>query len=62
MEDYLRWDELTDFQKEMAIINYAAIRESEEQKPCSYARASKEVPYCTGFWVDIRYGYVTCNI
>lgn len=63
MEDYITdWNRLTDTQKELAIENYAAIREAEEQKPCSFERAKKLAPCCRGWWVDIRYGYVTCNI
>ena len=63
MEDYITdWNKLTDFQKEMAIANYAAIRECEEDTPCSRERAETFAPHCRGWWVDIRFGYVTCNI
>lgn len=63
MEDYITdWDKLTEMQKQLAIANYAAIREEEEQKPCNMGRAREMAPLCRGWWVDIRYGYVTCNI
>ena len=63
MEDYITdWDKLTETQKQLAIENYATIREVEEQRPCSMERARKMAPHCLGWWVDIRYGFVTCNI
>ena len=63
MEDYITdWNRLNDTQKELAIEKYAAIRESEEEKPYSIEQAKKLAPCCRGWWVDIRYGFVTCNI
>ena len=63
MEDYITdWNKLTDFQKEMAIDNYAAIREMEEDTPCDRKRAEMLAPCCCGWWVDTSDGYVMCNI
>lgn len=62
METYKKWKELSETEKEMAIENYMAIREIEEQKICSKKRAEDETPFCKGFWVDFKYGFVTCNI
>ena len=63
MDDYITdWNKLTSFQKELAINNYAAIRENEENKPCSIERAARLAPFCRGYWIDTRYGFVTCNI
>ena len=62
VEEYVTsWDALTPWQQEQAIENYAAIREAEEETPCSLNRAAHDAPACRGWWID-RYGIVTCNI
>lgn len=60
-EIYKSWEELTQIEKAMAFFNYIAIREAEEQQPCSNERAEREAPFCRGYWVN-KDGYVTCNI
>lgn len=62
VEEYVtRWDDLTPWQQEQAVGNYAAIREAEEETPCDPNRAAKNAPLCRGWWID-RFGIVTCNI
>ena len=61
-ENYKTWEELSDDEKMMEIENYRWIREIEEDKECSFSRAKNEAPYCKGYWVNVKYGYVTCNI
>lgn len=46
------WKDLTKEQQHRAVENYRAIREIEEEKPCSLKRAKDNVPYCRGFWLD----------
>lgn len=43
---WLFWNDLTNEEKEQAIESYCAIREWEEQEPCSRERAIKNLPYC----------------
>lgn len=61
-EVYKTWNELSDSEKNCAIENYMWIREIEEQEECSLTRAKDEAPYCKGYWVNVKYGCVTCNI
>ena len=64
-ERYVRfWDDLTREEKELAIANYAAIREAEEESDCSANRAKEMAPLCHGYWImrDDSGVIVTCNI
>lgn len=55
------WNDLTAEEKEQAINSYAAIREYEEQEPCSLDRAKREAPLCKGFYRD-ETGYIHVDI
>lgn len=61
MERMLTWAQLSDWQREIVVQNYAAIREAEEEKPCDLERAKKEAPLCHGYWVDDD-GGIECDI
>lgn len=44
---WLKWEELTDLEKEMATEQYRYIRECEECEPYSYEMAQEGVVCCT---------------
>ncbi len=63
MEKYVRdWSALTPFEQEQAVYNYADILINEGGGAYSEEIARLLAPFCRGWWVDTRYGYVTCNI
>lgn len=45
------WNELSLFEKELALNNYIAIRSEEEQCDYPYERAQDEVPFCKGYYI-----------
>lgn len=64
-ERYVRfWNDLNSEEKDLAIANYAAIREAEEDRPCSLRRAKAMTPLCRGYWLmrDDSGVIVTCDI
>ena len=58
MVKWLKWEELTEAEKEQTIESYMFVRTEEEQMPCSRERAEKEVVSCRFEREDTGYIYV----
>lgn len=61
MEVKVSWNDLSQTEKEQAILSYMFIREVEEQEECSFERAENETPFCNGFYRQ-EDGYIFVDI
>ena len=58
MNKWLKWEDLTEAEKEQAIESYIFVRTEEEECPCSRKRAEEEIVGCSFERQDTGYIYV----